>query len=384
MDVYGNDPCKYFMPKIDEDDDTHSEKSKQMLAQMHKAISIIQFKIEGALIEKYPDWDMKDRNLLHRIDFEKGTITLPMGEYKLRDTNFPTVDPKDPYKLTVEEAELIGKLKHSFIISDKLRKHMYTLLSHGAIYGIFNGNLLYHAAMPLNEDGTLKDVTIDGEQYRGRALLDQVNKMVRSAFDDDAEPSDRKFAIDYFWYLWCGPNSPLFDKSAMTTFERYFIEDKTTHHEEKGNYYKLRDNEEVCEMILDEFKVNGAHRHIINGHVPVKTTKGEKPIKANGKLMVIDGGFAKAYHDTTGIAGYTLVFHSRGFDLVQHEPFTSARNAILHGTDIVSTNQIVELSAHRMRVRDTDKGLVLQSQIDELMELLYAYRHGLIPERASR
>jgi fructose-1,6-bisphosphatase-3 len=384
MDVYGNDPCKYFMPKIDEDDDTHSEKSKQMLAQMHKAISIIQFKIEGALIEKYPDWDMKDRNLLHRIDFEKGTIMLPMGEYKLRDTNFPTVDPKDPYKLTVEEAELIGKLKHSFIISDKLRKHMYTLLSHGAIYGIFNGNLLYHAAMPLNEDGTLKDVTIDGEQYRGRALLDQVNKMVRSAFDDDAEPSDRKFAIDYFWYLWCGPNSPLFDKSAMTTFERYFIEDKTTHHEEKGNYYKLRDNEEVCEMILDEFKVNGAHRHIINGHVPVKTTKGEKPIKANGKLMVIDGGFAKAYHDTTGIAGYTLVFHSRGFDLVQHEPFTSARNAILHGTDIVSTNQIVELSAHRMRVRDTDKGLVLQSQIDELMELLYAYRHGLIPERASR
>jgi fructose-1,6-bisphosphatase-3 len=238
--------------------------------------------------------------------------------------------------------------------------------------------------MPLNEDGTLKDVTIDGEQYRGRALLDQVNKMVRSAFDDDAEPSDRKFAIDYFWYLWCGPNSPLFDKSAMTTFERYFIEDKATHHEEKGNYYKLRDNEEVCEMILDEFKVNGAHRHIINGHVPVKTTKGEKPIKANGKLMVIDGGFAKAYHDTTGIAGYTLVFHSRGFDLVQHEPFTSARNAILHGTDIVSTNQIVELSAHRMRVRDTDKGLVLQSQIDELMELLYAYRHGLIPERASR
>jgi fructose-1,6-bisphosphatase-3 len=321
---------------------------------------------------------------LHKIDFNSKTIELPSGVYPLRDCNFPTIDPNNPYKLTDDETDLIKKLKHSFIISDKLRRHMYTLLSHGAIYGIFNGNLLYHASMPLNEDGTLKEVTIDGEQYKGKALLNQVNKMVRTAFDDDADPSDKTFAIDYFWYLWCGPDSPLFDKSAMTTFERYFIEDKETHHEEKGNYYKLRDNEAVCEMILDEFNVNGAHRHIINGHVPVKAVRGEKPIKANGKLMVIDGGFAKAYHDTTGIAGYTLVFHSRGFDLVQHEPFTSAQNAILHGTDIVSTNQIVELSAHRMRVRDTDKGLVLQSQIDELMELLYAYRHGFIAERSGQ
>jgi fructose-1,6-bisphosphatase-3 len=384
MDVYGNDPCKYFMPKIEDGDESHSEKSKLMLAQMHKAISVIQFKIEGALINKYPEWNMSDRNLLHKIDFNSKTIELPSGVYPLRDCNFPTIDPNNPYKLTDDETDLIKKLKHSFIISDKLRRHMYTLLSHGAIYGIFNGNLLYHASMPLNEDGTLKEVTIDGEQYKGKALLNQVNKMVRTAFDDDADPSDKTFAIDYFWYLWCGPDSPLFDKSAMTTFERYFIEDKETHHEEKGNYYKLRDNEAVCEMILDEFNVNGAHRHIINGHVPVKAVRGEKPIKANGKLMVIDGGFAKAYHDTTGIAGYTLVFHSRGFDLVQHEPFTSAQNAILHGTDIVSTNQIVELSAHRMRVRDTDKGLVLQSQIDELMELLYAYRHGFIAERSGQ
>jgi fructose-1,6-bisphosphatase-3 len=384
MDVYGNDPCKYFMPKIEDGDESHSEKSKLMLAQMHKAISVIQFKIEGALINKYPEWNMSDRNLLHKIDFNSKTIELPSGVYQLRDCNFPTIDPNNPYKLTDDETDLIKKLKHSFIISDKLRRHMYTLLSHGAIYGIFNGNLLYHASMPLNEDGTLKEVTIDGEQYKGKALLNQVNKMVRTAFDDDADPSDKTFAIDYFWYLWCGPDSPLFDKSAMTTFERYFIEDKETHHEEKGNYYKLRDNEAVCEMILDEFNVNGAHRHIINGHVPVKAVRGEKPIKANGKLMVIDGGFAKAYHDTTGIAGYTLVFHSRGFDLVQHEPFTSAQNAILHGTDIVSTNQIVELSAHRMRVRDTDKGLVLQSQIDELMELLYAYRHGFIAERSGQ
>lgn len=383
METYGDDPCEYFWPKVDDEDETISEKSKLMLAQMHKAISIIQFKLEGALIAKYPEWDMQNRNLLHRIDFEKQTINLPSGEYALRDSNFPTIDPKDPYRLTEDEAELIEKLKHSFKISDKLRKHMYTMVSHGAIYGVYNGNLLYHASIPLTDEGLLKEVTIDGEQYKGRTLLNQVNKMVRAAFDEDAETSERNFAIDYFWYLWCGPNSPLFDKSAMTTFERYFIEDKATHHEEKGNYYKMRDNEEICEMILDEFNVSGTHRHIINGHVPVKTTKGEKPIKANGKLMVIDGGFAKAYHDTTGIAGYTLVFHSRGFDLVQHEPFTSAKNAIMHGTDIVSTNQIVELSAHRMRVRDTDKGLILQSQIDELMELLYAYRHGLMPERTA-
>jgi fructose-1,6-bisphosphatase-3 len=383
METYGDDPCDYFRPKLDAEDDIHSEKAKLMMARMHKAISIIQFKIEGELISKYPEWDMEDRNLLHRINFDKKTITLPSGEYALRDTNFPTIDPKSPYTLTAEETELVEKLRHSFKISDKLRKHMYTMVSHGAIYGVYNGNLLFHASIPLNDDGTLKEVTIDGEQYKGRTLLNQVNKMVRAAFDEDTEPTDRRFAIDYFWYLWCGPNSPLFDKSAMTTFERYFIEDKSTHHEEKGNYYKLRDNEEICDMILDEFNVNGKHRHIINGHVPVKTTKGEKPIKANGKLMVIDGGFAKAYHDTTGIAGYTLVFHSRGFDLVQHEPFTSAQNAILHGTDIVSTNQIVELSAQRMRVRDTDKGLILQSQIDELMELLYAYRHGLIPEHSS-
>lgn len=381
MEMYADDDCACFMPKVDADNQTYTEKSLQILAKMHKAISIIQFKLEGQLSKRHPDWGMDARNLLDKIDLDKGTVTIDGISYKLNDTNFPTVNATDPYALTEEEAELVDKLQHSFLVSDKLQKHMHVLLSNGAIYGVYNGNLLYHASMPLNADGTLKEVTIGTESVKGRDLLDRINLLVRAAFNDDSEAEARAFATDYFWYLWCGPDSPLFDKSKMATFERYFIDDKSTHAEEKGYYYLLRDEPEVCDMIMDEFGVTGTHRHIINGHVPVRAVKGENPIKADGKLMVIDGGFAKAYHGTTGIAGYTLVFHSRGFELVQHEPFTSAENAIVNGTDIVSTNQIVELSAHRMRVRDTDKGKELQSQIDELMELLWAYRHGLLKER---
>ena len=338
------------------------------------------------MLDKHPEWEMSDRKLLNAIDYAEGTITLESKKYELRDTYFPTIDPKDPYRLTPEEAELVKRLRHSFLVSDKLQAHMHTMLSHGSIYGVYNGNLLYHASIPLTDDGKLLEVDVNGTKVKGRDLLNHVGAMVRQAYseDPDTDPDEKQYAIDYFWYLWCGPHSPLFDKSKMTTFERYFIADKETHKEVKGNYYALRNEPEVCDMILDEFEVKGSHRHIINGHVPVKASNGENPIKADGRLMVIDGGFAKAYHDTTGIAGYTLVFHSRGFELVQHEPFTSAENAILNGTDIVSSNQIVELSAQRMRVRDTDKGAILQSQINELMQLLYAYRHGLIHERASR
>lgn len=383
METYANDDCHCFAPKIDRDDSTYSDRAKLMLARMHKAISIIQFKLEGAIIERHPEWLMDDRRLLHRINYADGIITLPEGTFPLLDTVFPTIDPKDPYKLTPEEAELVDKLVHSFLVSDKLQSHMDTLISHGSIFGVYNGNLLYHASIPLNDDGTFKEVNIGCGTYHGRGLLKRINMIVREAFDDDTDPEERKFATDFFWFLWCAPNSPLFDKSKMSTFERYFIDAPETHKEIKGNYYTLRDDPKVCDMILDEFNVRGHHRHIINGHVPVKAASGESPIKADGKLMVIDGGFAKAYHDTTGIAGYTLVFHSRGFELVQHEPFTSAENAILNGTDIVSTNQIVEMSAHRMRVSDTDKGAVLQSQINELMELLYAYRRGYIHERSA-
>ena len=238
--------------------------------------------------------------------------------------------------------------------------------------------------MPLNADGSLKEVALRGEKYKGSELFRQIGMIMRSAFNDDTPAADRDFARDYYWYLWCGPDSPLFDKSKMATFERYFLVDPATHKEEKGHYYTLRDKEEVCDMILDAFEVEGEHRHIINGHVPVRINKGETPIRANGKLMVIDGGFAKAYHGTTGIAGYTLVYHSRGFQLVQHEPFTSAEEAIKNGTDIVSTTQIVELSQKRMRVRDTDKGKELLGQIDELIELLYAYRNGIIKEHSKK
>lgn len=382
METYKDDPCRQFEPRLDEDDESgYSHRDLQMLSKMHKAISIIQFKLEGIMAQKHPEWGMEGRRLLHLIDTKSGTISLPEGVFDLVDSNFPTINPDDPYRLTPEEEDIVNKLVHSFLVSDKLQTHMRVLISHGAIYGVYNGNLLYHASMPLNVDGTLKQVSIGGELFAGKHLLERVNTLVRAAFNDDTDSEEKDFAVDYFWYLWSGPDSPLFDKSKMATFERYFIADPSTHKEIKGHYYTLRENPEICDMILDEFGVKGQHRHIINGHVPVRVGSGENPIKADGKLMVIDGGFSKAYHHTTGIAGYTLVFHSRGFELVAHEPFTTAKNAILYGTDIVSTNQIVELSAHRMRVRDTDKGVELQSQIDELMELLYAYRRGYLNER---
>ncbi|MCM1331763.1 MAG: fructose-1,6-bisphosphatase [Bacteroides sp.] len=383
MEEYGDDPCEGFGPHLSEDSQ-HSEKTQRLIAKMHKAISILQFKLEAQLIDRRPEWGMADRKLLGNIDFDRKVFTLDGKDYEMRDTNFPTINPDDPYALSPEEEELIQKLHHSFRVSDKLSKHIKCLLSHGCMYGVYNSNLLFHASMPLNADGSLKDVEINGKKFRGKSLMKEIGSTMRAAFNYDTTPEERSFSRDYYWYLWCGPDSPLFDKSKMATFERYFLVDKSTHHEEKGYYYKLRNNEEVCDMILDEFEVMGPHRHIINGHVPVRLNKGETPIRANGKLMVIDGGFAKAYHETTGMAGYTLVYHSRGFQLVKHEPFTSAEEAIKNGTDIVSTTQIVEMSSQRMRVRDTDKGTILQSQINELTELLYAYHHGMIKEHAKQ
>lgn len=384
METYGDDPCDTFGPHLDSDDTTHNEKTRRLIAQMHKAISIIQFKLEAAMIDRRPEWGMTDRKLLEYIDFDRKTFRRDGKEYAMKECNFPTVSPDAPYRLTPEEADLVAKLHHSFLVSDKLKKHVQCLFTHGCMYGVFNSNLLFHASLPINPDGSLKEVDLNGRLYKGRELMHRIGMLMRSAYNDDTPKQERDFAIDYYWYLWCGPDSPLFDKSRMATFERYFITDPETHREEKGCYYTLRDNEAVCDMIIDEFGVEGEHRHIINGHVPVRINKGETPIRANGKLMVIDGGFAKAYHGTTGIAGYTLVFHSRGLQLVQHEPFTSAEEAIRNGTDIVSTIQLVELSQKRMRVRDTDKGRELLSQIDELSELLYAYRHGIIKERTKK
>lgn len=309
---------------------------------------------------------MNDRRLLEHINHEDGTICLYGKTHPLLENDFPTIDPKDPYKLTHEEAELMERLKHSFLISDRLQRHVNCLLYHGSMYGIYNSNLLFHASVPVNEDGSLREVLVGNVKAKGQALMERIDQMVRTAFDTEADADERSQARDYFWYLWCGPNSPLFDKSKMSTFERYFVADKETHNEKKGWYYTLRDNPDVCDHIMDEFGVKGQHRHIINGHVPVRVGKGENPIKAGGKLMVIDGGFAKAYHDTTGIAGYTLVYHSRGFQLVQHEPFSSTEEAILNGTDIRSTTQIVELTGHRAMVADTDIGHELREQIVDL------------------
>lgn len=377
METYADDPCTDFGPKVD-------EKTQRLWARMHKAISVVQFKLEGAMIGKHPEWKMDDRRLLEHIDKTRGVLSIDGVDYEMKDSYFPTLDPADPYALSTEERVLVDKLMHSFRMSTRLRKHVNCLLSSGCLFGVYNNNLLFHASVPLNADGSLKEVELLGERYSGRELFTRTGMLMREAFNADTPDDLREYAIDYYWYLWCGPDSLLFDKSKMATFERYFLTDTATHREEKGYYYQLRNNEEIVDRILDAFGVHGSHRHIINGHVPVKTGNGESPIKANGKLMVIDGGFSKAYHKTTGIAGYTLVFHSRGFQLVQHEPFSSAEDAVLNGTDIVSTTQIVELSQHRMRVRDTDKGAELQSQISELMELLVAFRHGLIKERRSK
>lgn len=384
MDVYGDDPCVEFLPKTTPENEL-SDKNRMLIARMHKAISVIQFKIEAQIIKRHPQWNMASRDILSTIDFKEGTCKVDGQTYKMISCHFPTVDPKHPTTLSKEEQVLMAQLHHSFQNSEKLHRHMRTMLQHGCMYKISNDNLLYHASVPLNADGTLKEVEIyPSRKYKGKDLLHNIGMMIREAFQNETKSKEQDYAVDYFLYLWCGPDSPLFDKAKMATFERYFLTDKATHAEPKGFYYKLRDDEHVVDAILDAFGITGPNRHIINGHVPVHVTKGENPVKANGKLMVIDGGFSRAYHKETGIAGYTLVYHSRGFQLVQHEPFTSTEEAIKKGTDIISTTQIVELNQHRLRVADTDKGRELSAQVDDLKELLYAYRHGYITERERK
>ena len=384
METYGDDPCLEFIPKLSGGAKDIDEKTHRLAAMMHKAIAIIQFKEEAAIIERHPEWEMSDRALFNNIDYKKGEITIAGVAYPLKSNMFPTIDPKHPNKLTEEEELLMNKLVHSFLISEKLQKHIRLLLQHGSMYAVYNNNLLFHASLPLNDDGSLKEVEVlPGQYYKGKELMETIEMLVRTAFQADADVEEKTNATDYFLYLWCGPNSPLFDKSKMATFERYFIEDKKTHKEEKGNYFKLRESEEIIDQILAEFDVEGENAHIINGHAPVHVANGENPIKANGKLMVIDGGFSQAYHKETGIAGYTLVYHSRSFALVQHEPFSSAQDAIERGLDIKSTTQIVETISHRILVADTDKGKELNKQIADLKELLYAYSHGLLKEKDS-
>ena len=390
LEVYGDDPCEEFIPRLLPGNEM-DEKTRQLTAKMHKAIAVLQFKTEAQIFKRRPEWQMENRCLFEHVDYEKGLCELDGKTYEMVSCHFPTIDPQEPNKLTDEETLLMQKLHHSFRISEKLHKHIRTILSHGCMYAIHNSNLLFHASIPLNDDGSLKELEIyPGKKYSGKDLMHNIGMLIRAAFQTNSasgelatapEEYPREYARDYFLYLWCGKDSPLFDKSKMATFERYFLKDAETYKEEKGNYFKLRLDEVVCDRILDAFEVKGENRHIINGHVPVHASKGENPIKAGGRLMVIDGGFSVAYHNETGIAGYTLVYHSRGFQLVQHEPFTSARDAIVRETDIKSTIQIVEMSAHRMLVADTDKGEELRAQVRDLKELLYAYRHGIITEK---
>ncbi|URZ00438.1 fructose-1,6-bisphosphatase [Clostridium felsineum] len=379
MDFYGSDKCERFTPKI-ETNKKYNLKEIELIGKMHKAISIIQFKLEGEVIKRHPEFKMEHRLLLSKINFEDNTIELEGKKYKLNDTNFPTIDKNDPYKLSPEEKEVIGKLKLSFINSEKLNRHVRFLFSHGSLYLKFNSNLLYHGCIPLNEDGSFKDVLIGKHNYKGKNLLDKLDALAREGFFYNENSKDSEYGDDMIWYLWTGPFSPLFGKEKMTTFERYFINDKKAHIEKKDPYYHYRDEEETCTNILKEFGLQSEQSHIINGHVPVESKNGENPIKANGKLIVIDGGFSKAYHSKTGIAGYTLIYNSFGLQLVSHELFETTEKAIKEETDILSSTVIFEKAVKRKRVGDTDVGKDLKKQLEELNLLLLAYKKGIIKE----
>ncbi|MBN1059093.1 fructose-1,6-bisphosphatase [Clostridium botulinum] len=379
LKYYRDDPCESFIPKVKEDDPAANQEV-DLVSKMHKAITILQFKLEKEIIDRRPEFELEERLLLDKIDYEKGTIILNGTEYKLNDNNFPTIDPKDPYKLTEEESVLIDKLVYSFVNSDKLQKHVRFLFSKGNMYLKFNSNLLFHGCIPLDDDGNLKSMWIQGEEYESKRLLEKFDSLSREGYFEKVGSEEKTYGMDIMWYLWTGSVSPLFGKKKMATFERYFIDDEIAHIEQKTGYYKLRDREEMCDMILREFGLDPSESRIINGHVPVKKKNGESPIKANGKMIVIDGGFSKAYQKQTGIAGYTLIYNSYGLQLVSHEHFSSTEESIMKEKDILSTTLVVEQKLKRKTVEDTDIGKELQVQIKDLKELLLIYRKGIIKE----
>ena len=378
METYGNDPCTIWQTK-DFENNPRLTRSAQLMAKMHKAISIIQFKLEGQTVLRHPEWNMSHRALLDKIDFNKGTITLQNKTYPLLDTNLPTLNSNDPYTLSQDEQDLMNQLSRSFRKSEKMQRHLKMLYEHGSLYLVRNGFLLYHAAIPLNADGSFTEAEVCGQCVSGKDLMDRTDAVIRRAYY--GEGKEKEEALDYMLYLWQGEHSPLYNKDRMTTFERYFIADKQAHEEKKGAYFTLSDKEHICENILKEFNLNPATGRIINGHVPVRTIKGETPIRANGKRFVIDGGFSKPYQEKTGIAGYTLIYNSHGIQLVEHESFESREQAILSGSDIHSRTLLQDFSGQRIRVRDTDRGKKLLQQIQYLEQLLHAYRTGLIRER---
>ena len=358
----------------------HSEKENNLITAMHKAITMIQFKLEGQLIKRNPEYKMEDRLLLDKINFETNTIMLQGKEYQLNDNHFPTIDWKDPYRLSPEEEELVEKLRFSFLNSSRLQEHVRLLFTKGSMYTIYNSNLLFHGCIPFDEEGQFDKMKIGKHDYSGKQLFDKADRIVREGYFNKSNMEDKRIGMDFMWYLWCGQKSPLFGKKNMATFERYFIDEKETHKEGNNPYFGMRDDEKVCNNILREFGLDANISHIVNGHVPVKVVKGESPIKANGKLLVIDGGFAKAYQAETGIAGYTLIYNSYGLLLASHEPFESTQKAIEEEKDILTTTVVLEHTHTRKRVGDTDVGMELKRQIEELELLLYAYEKGLIKE----
>ena len=379
MDAYRDDPCRQFVLK-DSTDEERSKKETLMNRKMHKAIAIIKFKLEGQLIHKWPEYGMENRCLLHRINYENKTVEIDGKTYDMLDTSFPTIDPEHPYDLTPEEHEVMNRLRTSFIHCEKLQRHVRLLLKRGSMYKVYNGNLLYHGCVPLNPDGTFKKVNVYGREYSGKALYDVLESYVRKAFFS-LDEKEREKGRDIMWYIWTAPDSPLYGRSKMATFERYFLADKSMHHESKNAYYHLFDKEETADNILKEFGLTGDFVHIINGHVPVERIAGENPVKCNGKLILIDGGFSKTYRRKTGIAGYTLTYNSYGLTLSAHEPFDWSNEAVRDELDIVSHQEAVEYRDKRILVGDTDVGKRMMIRIEELKKLIQAYQDGEIAER---
>ena len=371
--VYQDDPCKRFMPKI-LDENIYDAVDPGLAAKMHKAIAVIQFKVEGDMIRRHPEYEMDKRQLLSAVDFENGTVTVEGKTYPMLDMNFPTIDPQNPLKLTKGEEMLLRTLSASFRHSDLLHKHVRFLYSHGGIYKCYNSNLLYHGCIPMEKDGSFASIMVDGKTYCGKNLMDYFDKQVQNAYFMPEGAPGKEDAVDLMWYLWCGAKSPVFGKDKITTFDHYFVEDKSTHKETMNPYYQLSQKEEFCRRILQEFGLPEEGSHIINGHVPVKMKDGEKPVKAGGKLFIIDGGLSKAYQSTTGIAGYTLIYNSHHLALAEHMPYDPRKE----NTPKVS---VVEKMTSRVMVADTDKGRELKEQIEDLKELVAAYREGTIKER---
>jgi len=372
-------PCDKIF-SVTDNDNLYDKNDVGIDSRMQKAIAVIQFKLEGQIIKRHPEWKMDDRALLDKINYEKGTILIEGNEYEMRDMDLPTVNPNDPYALTAEEQELIDHLRESFLHSGRLQRHIGFLFRKGNLYKVYNGNLLYHGCVPLNEDGSFREVEVYGKKYSGRALYDILELYARKGYYSN-DPKEKEKGLDIFWYIWQGKNSPVFGKDKMTTFERYFIADKKTHKEPKNPYYSLYENEEIVDAILREFGLEGGEPHIINGHVPVIVKKGESPIKCGGKLLVIDGGFSKAYQEKTGNAGYTLIYNSYGLVLAAHPPFETMEKAVLNEISISSEIVMKHKLSVRKKVADTDTGKAIQARIDDLEELLKAYRSGLITEK---